>query len=646
MRRDRSRVPTNTPPSLPETRMPSQSPMTRLVVLAAASALLGSTARAQQPAPLPIFYKLGQVEAFNDVVVSPNGRLVLRVMDSGVDVVATATGRVVHLSDGSAGDAAWGASGDRIVWSRWEGEPRLPTVWTVAVDPLTGARTGNPQRVSIGIGHTPTLSFDGKLIAYSTVADTGATNLRNPARRIVVVPTLGGPERTIARTARSIDGLYWSRDGKTLYAAGGSPDTSLAALTRISVADGTVRVLSRLPGWMAGVSSDRRVFALMPYGITAAPGAVITLVDSAGRTIGTVPLRFGQRIYSAGLLRDSAVVMMEFEDNWGLEIRNVAGGGARSLPIIGTASLAPKWSPDGRRIAFSVERAGTRTLAIVNAGGTGLREFRDALVRPDEWGAQWSDDGRTIAYQSPDLKSLYLLDIATGRSRALLANVQTGKFRWHSDGRSIIAYVFNVGMQQIGLDGQRTTVIPQGAVAGGGIRYIETTAAGIVARVDSTATLYPFGGGAERSLGTLPRNPLGTSARSRDGRYVAGFIRGSETDRLEIFSTDTWQHRVVDLSFKLRALGFDPAFANDNKSLVVMGYRATDSLHQVFSVPLDGGRPVVVGSVNATQPGASLSVSPDGKQVVYTSRRSFARNLVLLDFRSALKAAARTGNEQ
>ncbi len=270
------------------------------LALSAAAALTISicsgvqSARAQA-APLPIFQKLGQLENFVDLATSPDGRFVLRAMEDRVDLLAVGSGRVIHLADGTTGDASWGPRGDRIVWSRWEGEPRLPTVWTIAINPTTGAPTGKPQRVSVGIGHTPALSFDGKSIAYSTTADTSSGAIRNPARRIVIVPTLGGPERTVARTVRGIDALFWSADGKSLFAAGGSPDTMHAALTRISVADGSIRALSRLDAWIAGVSADRRVFALMPYGVAASRGEAITLVDSGGRTLGAVPVPVGQR---------------------------------------------------------------------------------------------------------------------------------------------------------------------------------------------------------------------------------------------------------------------------------------------------------------------------------------------------------------
>ena len=618
------------------------SAVTCLAALAIASALIAHTAAAQQTAPLPTFLKLGQNTEVNDFIVSPDGRFVMRSMKTGIEIVVVATGRVIALAGGDAGDAAWSPRGDRIVWTRWDGEPKQPTVWTIAIDPSTGMAASKPQRVSLGIGQSAAVSFDGKLVAYSTAADTGSGGFRNSARRVVVVPMLGGPERTIARTARSIDALYWSPDGRTLFAAGGSPDTTTVALTRISVADGTVRVLSRLGAFTAGVSTDRRTFALIPYGWSARPGAVVTLVDSGGRTVGTVPLRVGQRIYYGGLLKDSAVVLMDFQDHWGLEFRNVAGGGARSIPIVGTANFAPKWSPDGRRVAFSVERNGTRHLAVVNADGTALREFAEAIVRPDEWGAQWSGDGRAIAYQSPDQRNLYMLDVATGRSRALLTNVRAGKFRWSIDGTEIVIVVTDTGMYRIALDGRKRLIMPFSKVPG--VRYLEVAPSAVVTRRDSTLLVSPLGGGATRTISGLPPRAQGTSATSRDGRYLAAFIGDSLNDKLEIFATDTWQHRVVDLPFKLRPLAFDPAFANDNKSLVVMGYRSTDSIQQVFSVPLDGARPTVLGSLNANQPGASLSVSPDGKQVVHTSRRSYARNLVLLDLRPALRAGARSGN--
>jgi len=56
----------------------------------------------------------------------------------------------------------------------------------------------------------------------------------------------------------------------------------------------------------------------------------------------------------------------------------------------------PRWSPDGRRIAFSSNRTGNFDIYVMNVDGTGVRQVTSG--QRDEGELAWFSDGRRIAY--------------------------------------------------------------------------------------------------------------------------------------------------------------------------------------------------------------------------------------------------------
>jgi TolB protein len=59
---------------------------------------------------------------------------------------------------------------------------------------------------------------------------------------------------------------------------------------------------------------------------------------------------------------------------------------------------SPTWSPDGRRIAFASARSGNFEIHVMNADGTGVRRLTNHPAL-DSWPA-WSPDGKRIAFTS------------------------------------------------------------------------------------------------------------------------------------------------------------------------------------------------------------------------------------------------------
>jgi Tol biopolymer transport system component len=74
------------------------------------------------------------------------------------------------------------------------------------------------------------------------------------------------------------------------------------------------------------------------------------------------------------------------------------GEPARLLTHGEGANFQPRWSPDGRRIAFGSTRTGYEELYVMNADGTGVVQITH--LRGFINGASWSPDGKRIAYAS------------------------------------------------------------------------------------------------------------------------------------------------------------------------------------------------------------------------------------------------------
>ena len=96
----------------------------------------------------------------------------------------------------------------------------------------------------------------------------------------------------------------------------------------------------------------------------------------------------------------------------------------------------PAWSPDGKSIAYSSDKAGTEDIYILDVA-TKAEKRVTSFADSAEVSCAWSPDGKMLAYQD-EHGATYTLDIATGaHKRVAAALFAPSKPSWSADGKTL-----------------------------------------------------------------------------------------------------------------------------------------------------------------------------------------------------------------
>ena len=282
-----------------------------------------------------------------------------------------------------------------LVWTT-RAKPLPPQALSVRVSPLTQAA---------GLEVEPTISPDGKLVAYAsdasgnwdiyTIRTTGGTPINL---------TAGSPADDL-QPAFSPDGeeiaFRSERDGGGLFVMGATGE-SARRLTDVGFN----------PAW----SPDGRRIAFGSERVTEYPGA-----RDATSPLSVVDVRSG----AVSLLLDSLdAVQPAWSPHgdriafWGLvgatgqrDLWTVAADGSHVVRVTSDADLdwSPRWSPDGRFLYFSSDRGGSLNLWRVaideHTGAVG--SVPEPVTAPSRWCGQeaLAADGTTLVFTALDRRA-------------------------------------------------------------------------------------------------------------------------------------------------------------------------------------------------------------------------------------------------
>lgn len=213
--------------------------------------------------------------------------------------------------------------------------------------------------------------------------------------------------------------------------------------------------------------------------------------------------------------------------------------------------LSPRWSPDGRYLAFSSYRDGKPDIFVVSPSGSGLKKIVSfqGLNLP----GAWSPDGRSLllTLSKDGNEEIYVMDVRSGQVRRLTRNSAIDVSPvWSPDGRRI-AFVSNIsGSPQIyvmnadGGDVRRLTysgnynTTPAWSPRGGKIAYEGKVGSGYqIFSIDED-------GGNVRQL-TSGAGDHEFPSWSPDGRFLTFSLRSGGRSRINILNANTLEVRTL-----------------------------------------------------------------------------------------------------
>ena len=291
------------------------------------------------------------------------------------------------------------------------------------------------QKLTSAQYSTPAWSSDGRRIAYGAGDDVWVVNADGSEPRKLTPepgtadydPAWSPDDRTIAFLRHSRGGAFWDLD---VYLMNGD-GSGQRRLARHASSRGSA------PAW----SPDGQKLAFVSdrdgpsYG-TLRPEIYVANVDGSGqRNLTRNPASDSDPDWSADGRK------IAFVRDFDIYVMNADGSGQQNLTRNPARELAPVWSPDGQQIVFErrLQReqygacpgcggASIIEVHVINADGSGQRRLtRNAsLVRVEGIGAhpRWSPDGKQIAFVSgrDGNAEIYLMNADGSRQHNLTRN--------------------------------------------------------------------------------------------------------------------------------------------------------------------------------------------------------------------------------
>jgi Tol biopolymer transport system component/tRNA A-37 threonylcarbamoyl transferase component Bud32 len=350
-----------------------------------------------------------------------------------------------------------------------------------------------------------------------------------------------------------------------------------AALYQVSVAGGQALPLSTrfYVAGLAGISPDGSELLVQASEGTLPEGPLWVYP-----TLGGPRHRLGSVVsYDATWSPDGKLLVYSSGNT--LNLARFDGAQARLLAAVAGTPSWPRWSPDGRRLRFTLynPQANSSSLWEISADGTKLHPLLPGWNNPpQDCCGSWSPDGRYFVFQS----------FRNGRSDIWIMREKQG---FLSPGRSMPVQLTSGPLNFLGpvpsKDGKRIFVVgwqPRGEL----VRYDTKSQAFAPYLTGISADGVSF---------------------SKDGQWVC-FVMNPEGTlwRSKVDGSERLQLTFPPLQVLL------PRWSPDGKQIVLMGL-PPDGPSAVYVIPSDGGSPEEL-----VRPASDPGWSPDGKSLVFSDR--------------------------
>jgi Tol biopolymer transport system component/tRNA A-37 threonylcarbamoyl transferase component Bud32 len=426
----------------------------------------------------------------------------------------------------SAYPAAWSPDAKWLLWSQSDGG----NFYSLRVAPSAGGEardfTGSQTTGNAGTGDVvPAISPDGRQVAW-------IRRFANHDEDLFVAGfqdgRINGSPRQLTHDHTRRNGLVWTHDGKEIiYTAGEA--TSELSINRVPASGGE-------PRRIAGIGANAVFLALAPKA-----NRLLYSTASANYDIRRLDLNAGPDAKAERFLSSTRYEVapsyspdgkrIAFSSNRGgvRQIWVADADGTNSVPLTSFASGiagSPKWSPDGQTIAFDARPEGNADVyTIPSAGGPvkRLTEYVGEDVTPT-----WSPDGKWIFFISARAGRHEVFRMHPDGSVAQQITKKGGEFGMVSpDGKWLYYSVLQDGIWKIAPEGGETTqFLPKDAVYG--TQHFVVKATGIFGfeprRHEEKGDRYPFvfhpfDGGKPRMFAWVDRPPQFFPDVSPDGRW-------------------------------------------------------------------------------------------------------------------------------
>lgn len=394
-------------------------------------------------------------------VWAPNGRSIAfsRFTDKehGIYTMASAGGGLYKLYATAAGakhgELDWSPDGSFIAFVGQSAQGTL-SIFLLSKKDLSVRRITEPAPLNRDWG--PAFSPDGQSLAFIRTSDTGLPE------NILVMPAQGGESRVVVTFYNNILGSpAWTRDGQSLvFASGGEP-----TLLRAPVFGGdriTQITEANTPAWHPAIAREGYVLA---YQRVSQAVSVWELNPNHGKPKShSVVISESGRNEGAQVSPDGKKILFMSNRSGTMELWISDRDGSNPFQVTAMSGIGtPRWSPNGKSIAFDVGWRDRGAVFVVDVPGGLPRPL--AQDNSDNLVPNWSRDGRWVYFASNRTGMWQIWKMRVRGGPAVQVTTHGGFAAWPSADAQTLYYsklnLPNPEIWQMPAEGGIETLIPQ-----------------------------------------------------------------------------------------------------------------------------------------------------------------------------------------